>query len=138
MNKSRLFLMLASLLFAPLSIAAQPSGRPQVQLQCVSYGMGPMLECTAALQRADGSALEGAQVMLGALMPSMPMAHTIKPVKATPTGKPGEYKGTLELEMLGLWSVEVDISGPARDKVARPLMVHECKGDQRCPATHAR
>lgn len=118
--------------------AAQGAGRPQLELQCVSYGMGPMLECTAQLKRRDGSPLEGAQVTLGALMPSMPMAHTVKPMKAAPTGTPGHYRATLELEMLGVWAVEVDISGPARDKLARNLVVHECKGQDRCPATPAK
>ncbi len=115
-----------------------PSGRPQAELQCVSYGMGPMLECTVDLKRRDGTPLEGAQLTLGALMPSMPMAHTVKPVKAAPTGKPGQYRGTMELEMLGVWAVEMDISGPMRDKLARNLVVQECKGHDRCPAAAAK
>lgn len=116
---------------------AQSSGRPQVQVQCLSYGMGPMLECTVELKRRDGTPLDGAQVMLGALMPSMPMAHTVKPMKAAPTGAPGQYRGTLELEMLGVWSLDIDISGPVRDKVARNLLVNECPGKDRCPAPPA-
>ena len=130
--------LLALALTLPASAQAQSSSRPQVGLQCVSHGSGPMLACVVDLRRRDGSAVEGAQVMLGALMPSMPMAHTIKPMKAAPTGKPGEYRATLELEMLGVWSVEVDISGPLRDKVARNLLVHECPGNERCAATPAK
>ena len=120
-----------------LSAQAQVGNRPRVALQCLSYGMGPMLECTVELKRRDGSPLDGAQVTLGALMPSMPMAHTVKPRKAQPTGTPGQYRGTLELEMLGVWSVDVDISGPARDKVARNVTVGECKGNDRCAAPTA-
>ena len=135
-------ILLAALLLTPALGAAQsaaPStGRPQVELQCVSYGMGPMLECTVNLKRRDGTPLDGAQVTLGALMPSMPMAHTVKPMKTTPTGTPGQYRATLELEMLGVWAVDIDISGPARDKVARNLVVHECKGNDRCAATPAK
>ena len=117
---------------------AQGSSRPQVDLQCLSYGMGPMLECTVDLKRRDGTPLDGAQVTLGALMPSMPMAHTVKPMKAAPTGKPGQYRATLELEMLGVWAVDIDISGPARDKLARNVNVGECKGLERCEAPPAR
>ena len=123
------------------ALAAAPPGsgnRAQAQMQCISYGTGPMLACTVQLRRKDGTALEGAQVTLGALMPSMPMAHTIKPVAASPTSKPGEYSGTLALEMLGVWTVEVDISGPLRDKVSRSLMIDECPGEQRCAAPAAK
>jgi hypothetical protein len=125
----------------PLANAQNPapaSARPQLELQCVSYGMGPMLECLVDLKRRDGAPLEGATVTLGGLMPSMPMAHTIRPVKAAATGRPGQYKATLELEMLGVWAVDVDITGPVRDKRSRNLVVHECEGNARCPATPAR
>ena len=130
---------LAALTMAPWTEAhAQAGNRPQVGLRCLSYGMGPMPECVVDLRRRDGSPVDGAQVMLGALMPSMPMAHTIKPMRAAPTGKPGEYRATLELEMLGVWSVDIDISGPLREKVARNLLVHDCPGSDRCAATPAR
>jgi len=93
-----------------------------------------MLECLVQIQRRDGTPLNNAQVNLGALMPSMPMAHTIRPVKAAPTGNPGEYKGTLELQMSGIWTVEVDLSGSVRDKVARNFQVDDCSGSARCAA----
>lgn len=117
---------------------ASGSGKPQVELKCVSYGKGPMLDCMVDVKRAEGTPLDGAQLTLGALMPSMPMAHTIKPMKATATGVPGQYKATLELEMLGVWAVDVDIAGPLREKVSRNLLVHECKGNDRCAATPAK
>lgn len=124
----------AALLAMPSPAWAQSQGRPRLELQCVSYGMGPMLECTVDLKRRDGTPLDGAQVTLGALMPSMPMAHTVKPVRAQASGAPGRYKGTLELEMLGVWSVDIDITGPVRDKLARNVRVDECRGEARCPA----
>ena len=117
--------------------ASSQSARPRLELQCQSFGKGPMLECLIDLANRDGTPLDGAQIMLSALMPSMPMAHTIKPVKAAATGKPGQYKGTLELEMLGAWAVDVDISGPVRDKRSRTLMVSDCEGKPRCPASPA-
>ncbi len=144
MNHTRTIAALVSLITGATgatlstSAGAQGSGRPQVDLQCLSYGMGPMLECTVDLKRRDGTPLDGAQVTLGALMPSMPMAHTVKPMKAAPTGKPGQYRATLELEMLGVWAVDIDISGPARDKLARNVTVGECKGNERCAAPPAK
>ena len=53
---------------------ASGSGKPQVELKCVSYGKGPMLDCVVDVKRAEGTPLDGAQLMLGAMMPSMPMA----------------------------------------------------------------
>jgi len=130
---------LANLTMAlPGPAAAQTSDRPQVGLECVSYGRGPMLECLIDLKRRDGTPLDNAQITLGAIMPSMPMAHTIKPMKAASTGRPGEYKGTLTLEMLGVWSLDVDITGPVREKVSRNLLITVCKGDARCAAPPAK
>ncbi len=132
---TRHLLSLAALLILSGQALAQQGQRPQIALSCVSYGMGPMLECTVDLKRRDGTPLDGVQLTLGALMPSMPMAHTIKPVRAIPSGIPGQYRGTLELEMLGVWTVDIDISGSARDKTSRSLLVQECMGSARCVAT---
>ena len=115
---------------AAAGAAAAP--RPQVDLQCEAFGMGPQLECTVRL-RASGAPLVGAQVTLGASMPSMPMAHTVKPAAAAPTGQPGEYRGRLELQMTGVWAVQVDVAGPLRDRVVRSLRIDDCEGDRRCP-----
>ena len=120
----------ALLLCAALPAAAAP--RPQVDLQCEAFGMGPQLECTVRL-RLSGAPLAGAQVTLGASMPSMPMAHTVKPVAAVPTGRPGEYRGRLELQMNGVWAVQVDVAGPVRDRVVRPLRIDDCDDNRRCP-----
>lgn len=130
----RIWVLAGLALLVPVSLTAQTGERAQAGLQCVSYGAGPMLECVVDLKRKDGSSLDNAQVTLGALMPSMPMAHTIKPVRAVPTGKPGQYQGTLTLEMPGIWTVDVEVNGPLRDKVGQNLMVHACKGDTRCAA----
>jgi hypothetical protein len=48
-------------------------------------------------------------------MPSMPMAHNIKPVRAKPGKAPGEYHARLDLEMPGEWAVKLRLSGAARD-----------------------
>ncbi len=117
--------------------AALAAPRPEVDLQCVAHGSGPLLECTARVA-TGGAPLAGARLTLGATMPSMPMAHTVKPVPATATGRPGEYRGTLQLEMNGDWAVQVDLAGPPRDRVVRVLRVDECPGDQRCPVAPAR
>ena len=129
-------LLIAAACLLP-ALAAAESARPRVELKCVSFGTGPMLECLVKVQRRDGAPLSNVQVTLGALMPSMPLAHTITPVKADATGNPGEYKGTLELQMAGVWKIDVDVSGTVRDKVARNLQVDDCDGKARCVAAPA-
>lgn len=133
----RLLVLVAALLPALFPAAAQ-SRRPQVDLACEAHGMGPLLDCTVRLRASDGRPLTGATVTLGATMPSMPMAHTVKPVRALPTAAPGEYRGQLTLEMSGAWAIEIDLAGPVRDRVVRVLMAGECEGDGRCAAPPAR
>ncbi|HET7297205.1 MAG TPA: FixH family protein, partial [Burkholderiales bacterium] len=72
--------------------------------------------CRITLERG-GQPLSGAQVTVGADMPSMPMAHNIKSVKAKPTSMPGEYQARLDLEMTGEWAVKLRIAGPVRDQL---------------------
>ena len=129
----RFSLAAAVLLLATVPSIAFAAGRLAVDLQCVAFGMGPLLDCTVRLRSADGRPLTGVAVTLGATMPSMPMAHQVKPAAAAPTGTPGEYRGRLELEMSGAWAVQVDIAGPVRERVARTLQIEECEGDRRCP-----
>ena len=127
----------AALLLAAAPLLTTAAPRPAVDLKCVAFGMGPQLECTVRLRGADGRPLTGAAVTLGATMPSMPMAHHVKPAAAAPTSTPGEYRGRLELEMSGAWAVQVDIAGPVRERVARTLQIDECEGDRRCPVLPA-
>lgn len=122
------------LLIFALPPPASAAERVVADLDCVAFGSGPQLECTVRLRSADGRPLSGANVTLGATMPSMPMAHRVHPASATPTRTPGEYRGRLLLEMNGVWSVQVDISGPLRDRVVRTLQVDECEGERRCAA----
>ena len=108
--------LLAALLFAAAPALAQ---RVQADLDCKPAKGLLTYDCTIRLSRG-GKPLEGAQVSVGADMPSMPMAHNVKPVKAAPGGKPGEYRARLELEMTGEWAVKLRLSGPVRDQ----LIVH--------------
>ena len=124
-----------TLLAATSSALAAP--RPEVDLQCVAHGSGPLLECTAQVA-ANGAPLHAAKLTISASMPSMPMAHTVKPVPAAPTGRPGEYRGTLQLEMNGDWAVQIDLAGPPRERIVRVLRVDECPDGRRCPAAPAR
>lgn len=103
-------------LFLMLICGQAFSQKLNAKLDCKYTGTDFVYDCRIALERG-GQPLSGAEVTVGADMPSMPMAHNIKPVKAKPTGKPGEYRARLDLEMTGEWAVKLRIAGPARDQL---------------------
>ena len=65
--------------------------------------------------------MTGVEVTVGADMPSMPMAHNVKPVKAMPGNEPGTYRAQIKLEMHGDWVVKVDLVGPVRDRIVKSM-----------------
>ncbi len=109
-------LMLLIFLFNSAPVLAQ---RTEADLKCNYSGKDFIYDCIIRLSRG-GEPLSGAQLSVGADMPSMPMAHNLKPVKARPGKKPGEYAARLDLEMPGEWTVKLRLAGPVRDL----LIVH--------------
>ena len=106
----------AALLIAlafPFCALAQPV---EADLKCRSTGTDFIYDCIIHLRKA-AKPLSGVQVTVGADMPSMPMAHNVKPVKARPGAAPGEYRARLDLEMPGEWVVKLRLSGPLRDQL---------------------
>jgi hypothetical protein len=103
--------------------AAVFAQRTEADLKCRHSAKDYIYDCVIRLSRG-GEPLAGAQVSVGADMPSMPMAHNIKPVKARPAKNPGEYEARLDLEMPGEWAVKLRISGPVRDQVVKKMHFH--------------
>ena len=110
MAKTALYLILGLLAFPAQAQA------PKAELACKSTGTDFVYDCTIRLARA-GKPLEGAKVTVGADMPSMPMAHNVRPQRAKSGTKPGEYTVRLDLEMLGEWAVKLRIGGPVKDQL---------------------
>jgi hypothetical protein len=104
------------LLLALACLAAVPAWAQRVQagLDCRFTGTDFVYHCVIRLERG-GAPLTGVQITLGADMPSMPMAHNIKPVKATPGRDAGSYEARLDLEMTGEWALKLRLAGPVRD-----------------------
>ena len=72
--------------------------------------------------------MSGYSGIVGATMPSMAMAHNVKPVKFTEKGgMVGHYEFTIQLEMLGEWMFQYDISIPKRDRVMEKLIFNKTK-----------
>jgi hypothetical protein len=114
------------ILLAAASAACSPPPpvAVNVELHCVAIRSPLEQRCRVRLtDRRTGQPLNGAEVTLTADMPTMPLAHAVRPVTAAACGGPGTYEGTLELEMPGRWVVAVRIAGPVRDQVTRSLDV---------------
>ena len=108
MVQGALFLIL---LLASSGAAAQ---RAQAGMRCAHSGTDFIYDCVIEVRRA-GEPVPGLAITAGADMPSMPMAHNIRPVKARPGSSPGEYLLRLDLDMAGEWAVKLRLSGPVRD-----------------------
>tara|TARA_Y200000002_G_scaffold356473_1_gene338263 strand:- start:166 stop:621 length:456 start_codon:yes stop_codon:yes gene_type:complete len=72
--------------------------------------------------------MRGYSGFVGAKMPSMAMAHNVKPVKfSEKEDMTGHYEFTIQLEMLGEWMFQYDISIPTRDRVMEKLIFDKTK-----------
>ena len=85
--------------------------RTRAEMDCTFTGTDFVYDCVIRLTPPRS----GVQITIGADMPSMPMAHNVKPVKARPGKAPGEYLATLDLDMTGEWAVKLRLSGAVRD-----------------------
>ncbi|MSP97319.1 MAG: hypothetical protein EXR29_08885 [Betaproteobacteria bacterium] len=111
MNRFGLNSLAIALLILAFPVQAQ---RAQGAIECKPMGTDFVYACTIRLTQA-GYPLTGVQVTLGADMPSMPMAHNVRPVQAAPGTEPGEYRAQLQLEMQGEWAVKVRLDGRVKD-----------------------
>ena len=72
--------------------------------------------------------MSGYSGIVGAKMPSMAMAHNVKPVKFSEKEQmAGHYEFTIQLEMLGEWMIQFDIAIPKRDRVMEKLIFNNTK-----------
>lgn len=110
-GKSGAFLLLTMLAACPAF-----AQRAQAELDCAPTKTDFIYDCRISLTRG-GQPLAGASITVGADMPSMPMAHNVKPVRAKPGRRPGEYDAQLDLEMLGEWAVKLRLAGPVKDQL---------------------
>ena len=120
MKRALALLVLAA---APMAAVAQ---RLDAEVDCRPTKTDLVYDCRFVLKEAKtGKPVNGAELAVGADMPSMPMAHNVKPVKATPGKAPGEYRARIELEMFGEWALKLNVRGPARDVIVKKLDFRE-------------
>lgn len=98
--------------------------RAAADIACQATDERLVYDCDIMLQERDsGAPIEGAEIVVKADMPSMPMAHNVRPVTAEPMDMPGHYHARLPLEMHGEWALTLDVSGPMRDRVVEIVRV---------------
>ena len=113
-------LLVAAVAGAPATAFAQ--ARAKADVACRPTATVLQYDCAITLTHARTSEpLSGATLTVGADMPSMPMMHNVRPVKATPGEKSGTYQVNLTLEMHGDWALQLNVSGLLRDRVVAIL-----------------
>jgi hypothetical protein len=98
--------------------ASAQSVRAKADVDCKPAGQLLHYDCVIKLMNAHTSEpLAGVTLMVGADMPSMPMMHNVRPVKAAPGVDSGTYQARIVLEMHGDWAIQLNLSGSMRDRV---------------------
>lgn len=112
----------AAAVAALASSTAAADERAAADIACQETEEALVYDCDIVLKGRDsGAPVEDAAITVKADMPSMPMAHNVRPVAAEPMDMPGHYRARLALEMHGEWALTLDVSGPMRDRVVETV-----------------
>ena len=122
MQPNRLRRIMCLLVLVP-AFALAGGERPMVKLGCEPTDEKLVFHCTFdVMGKKSHEPIEGAAFKVNADMPTMPLAHNVRPIRPEPVaGKPGSYEGRLELEMLGEWAIKMTFDKPVRDIVIEKL-----------------
>ena len=123
------------LVFPPIVVVLIASMIPTVLYPMMTKSQ---TECTATSKKFQYNCnvlfinkkepMSGYSGIVGATMPSMAMAHNVIPVKFTEKeGMAGHYEFTIQLEMLGEWMFQYDITNPKRDRVLEKMVFDKTK-----------
>ena len=94
--------------------------RKDAEITCEPTGQRLVYDCIVMLtKRRSGEPVTNAEFTVGADMPSMPGAHSVRPVPAVPHDAPGLYGVRIHLEMPGEWAIRLDFTKPDRDRVVK-------------------
>jgi hypothetical protein len=109
---------LAAAVAACLPAIAFAQVRAKADVACRPTPTALQYDCVITLTNSrTNEPLSDVTLTVGADMPSMPMMHNVRPVKAAPREEPGSYQARLMLEMHGDWMLQLNLSGPLRDRV---------------------
>jgi hypothetical protein len=129
---------LVAMLMCSAAAPVFAADRAKTAMSCTAAGAEFAYECTLEVANArTGAPIEGAKIVLGADMPSMPMVHNVPPHEFKPTGKPGQYTARVQLDMRGAWAIRLRITGPLRDEVVNVYEFNETDATLRGRASSA-
>ena len=95
----------------------------KTQTSCMPYEQALTYACMVNLS-VHSKPVSNAGISVSADMPSMPMAHNMRQIIATPVaGLTGQYEFVLVLEMAGDWRLVYNISSPFMDRLHEPLVI---------------
>jgi YtkA-like len=122
LTRASLTWMMAAGMTAALGCVVAAAERIKADVSCRPGPKSLQYDCTIKLTDArTGAPLTKADLTVGAEMPSMPMAHNVRPVKATPSEEPGTFRARIELEMHGDWALQLNIAGDVHDRVIKTM-----------------
>ena len=122
MRKIKLSTALCFSLVLIVSIPGKAAERAKAKVVCEKTDTPLVYDCQIMLVgKKSGIPIEGAEFEVSADMPSMPMAHNVKPATAVPGEKPGVYRVRIELAMHGEWVLKLDLKKPLRDRLISKL-----------------
>ena len=98
------------------------------QVECAATDVRLAYDCIITLtNKKTGQTIKDAEFTVSADMPSMPGAHTVKPVAVMNHGM-GMYHVQLVLEMYGEWALIMDFTLPKRDRVVTKVTITKTGG----------
>ena len=108
--------------------------KKSAQVECAATDVRLTYDCIITLRnKKTGQAIKDAEFSVSADMPSMPGAHTVKPVSVMSQGM-GIYHAKLVLEMYGEWALTIDFTQPERDRLVTKITITKTGGD--CAHNH--
>ena len=112
----------AAVVLSVLSAPAHAQVRAKADVTCKQAGGPLQYDCMVKLIDARSNApLTGVTLSIGADMPSMPGIHHLRPALAVEDAEKGTYRARLVLDMHGEWALQLNLSGPLRDRVIKLL-----------------
>lgn len=115
---------LTATIFLLLLISGSVNAQERVKasVMCEKTDVKFAYDCHIVLKDAQsGKPIDGAKFVVSADMPSMPMAHNVKPVTAEAGKQPGMYRIRIQLEMYGEWVLKLDLKEPMRDRLIHKM-----------------
>ena len=112
----------AAVVWSVLSAQSHAQTRAKADIACKQAGGPLQYECVVKLIDArSNTPLTGVTLSIGADMPSMPGVHHLRPARAVEDAEKGNYRAHLVLDMHGEWALQLNLSGPVRDRVVKLL-----------------